>query len=978
MKKFRVLAAVLAASLASAALSCFGGLTAAGSEAGAVYAPAADKWGQQGNNGWYWMIQDKETGAYEQLPFNTEMGQFSAAAKYEGQRTGQADAMVPAGGKLVFAFSAPSGGNIELTFHAVAAPEGEGQPGRITMEALKNGTEGIKIDGYDASSIEMENDNALRTYKVTTDVKKNTMVMLTFSCPGLHYLYMGAPFPTFSVIYHTVNTETEPDIRPGAVYSPLAEDWGTQGNNGFYWMTEDKVSGAISETPYNAEMGQFSDAAKYEGQRTSQSDAMIPAGAKLVFGFRAPVGGKANFRFGAVAAPESEAQKGRVTMSVSKNGSEGIKLDGYDASSIEMENDNALRTYTFTAEVKKGSMVYISFSCDYLHYLYLGGIFPTFSAFYTEVNDEAEDEYFGKTFAPSVSDWGQQGNNGFYWMSQDKDAKTFAKLPYNIDAGAENQFSNYAAYVDLRAGQNDAVIPANANLAYAFKAPKGGEVFFSFNAVAAPQSDTQKGRVTMSVVNSRGEGININGYGKSSIEMEDDNLMRNYSFTADVKKNTVVYVVFSCEYSHYLYLGAAFPTFSATYRSVNEEEEAEVPMDDEYVGKTFSPAADQWGKQGVNGFYWMYNIKGSNMMAELPFNKESKFPNAYSAGSTHEHLHMNADTTFHTAASAGTVIAYQAPVGGKILVTVRAKGGNPVGTENSKEDMTLKVLKNTTQVYPENGTVTLPRNDKEIGVYSFETTVAAGTRIYVVASCAEARAGAMSMSVTYLGRNGETDSSYADSRLQRVYEVDYSDAAWGKQNNNNWYFKFYDKQSNKLKTLAWSDGDKRFVGVSEDGKYEHLMLSRYGESHTALYGNPALVFRAPYSGRLELVVQSRLGDPVQSNGTAVSVMQNAKVVKDAVKTVGTLESFVLSLDVTKGDQIAVLLDALGSVSFDTTVLRAYTKYTAIDAVQPPDADDSDEDSSPKTAAQTTAAGASLLVLTGAVLAAAGRRKKRLY
>jgi len=901
---------------------------------GSVHSPSETNWGAQGNNGWYWMYQDKATGAYSELPYNTEeygANQFSKHSLYEYLRISKNDAIIPTGAKTVFAFKAPSGGNVTFDFNAVVAPESPSNQGRVTMSVLKNGTEGVTIDGYSASSIQMEDDNTLRTYQFSTDVKENTMIYIAFECDYVHYLWLGTPFPTFSAKYNSINSEIE-GTAVGSVYSPRDANWGTQGNNSWYWMYQDKTTGAYSELPYNTEeygANQFSNHSVYEYLRISKNDAIIPAGAKLVFAFKAPSGGNVSFDFNAVVAPDSPSNQGRVTMSVVKNGTDGVPIDGYSASSIQMEDDNTLRTYQFSTDVKANTMIYITFECDYVHYLWLGTPFPTFSAKYNSINDETEEpSLVGKQITPSAENWGTQDNNGWHWMYQDNATSLYNELPFNTEEYGANQFSYHSLYEYSRISQSDAVIPKDAKLVFAYKAQSGGNVTFRFNAVAAPESSSQQGRITMSVSKNGTEGINLNGYSAGSVEMENDNTLRTYTFSADVKKNTMIYISFGCSYAHYLWLGTPFPTFSAVYNSINNEEEP-VKEKNEYVGKTFSPSTEKWGTQGINGFYYMYNIKGSNMMVELDYNTEEKFPNAYSVHSTHEHLHFKADTSMHTASTAGTVLAYKAPVGGKVLVTVKAKGGNPIGTENSAEDMYLSVLKNETQVYPQDGLITLPRNDKDLGVYSFETDVEKGTMLYTVASCDDARAGAMTMSVTYISTNDTIDST-ADARLSKVYQIDYSPAKWGTQSNNNWNFEFYDTITKNYKNLFYVTSKSQFVGVSEDGKYEHLLFGIYGLTHPSLYGQPSLVFKAPYSGMIELTVQSRIGDEANSpTGTAVSVYKGTKQLKSAQKTTGKLGSFTVSINVARGEKIAVLLDCLGSTANDTTIMRPYIRYNSI-------------------------------------------------
>ena len=943
MKLKRIISLLVAIILVAALLPGFStAQVATVTEVGSVYAPDVAQWGAQNNNGWYWMIQDKATGAYSELPFNAGINQFSTEAEYAGgQRVYLSDALVSANEKLVFGFKAPASGTVAFEFDAVAAPESEGNPGRVTMEVLKNGTEGITITGYDASSIVMENDDRLRTYTFTANVSEGDMVYITFACDYLHFLWFGTENPTFSATYTAVgenNGEPAPDAYVGQVFAPDASKWGIQNNNSWYWMIQDKATGAYSELPFNTGINQFSTEAEYAGgQRVYLSDALVSANEKLVFGFKAPATGTVNFEFDAVAAPESADHQGRITMEVLKNGTDGITINGYAASSIEMENDNQLRTYTFTADVKEGDMVYITFACDYLHFLWFGTENPTFSATYTAVGEEGEtpevDPNLGKVFGPDASKWGTQDNNGWYWMLQDKTTGTYTEQPFNTDI---NQFSAASIYDGQRVSLSDAMVPAGANLVFAFKAPVGGTVNFKFNAVMAPESAEHKGRVTMSVLKNGTEGVNIDGYNVSSIEMENDNAIRTYTFTADVKEGTMIYITFSCDYLHFLWLGTENPTFSAKYVAVNDEKEENVPGDgenaDPYAGKVYAPDASKWGTQGNNGFYWMYNIKGSNMMVELPFNRNSQFPNAFSDHMNHEHLHMASDTMYHTAETAGAVIAFKAPVGGVIKVIVTAKGGQPVGTENSKEDVYLTILKNETQVYPASGKITLPRNDQISGIYEVEIEVKAGTMIYAVASCDAARAGAMNMVVTYISSNDAVEEE-TDARLDKVYEVDYSTEKWGTQNNNGWTFQYFDAAANKLKKLAWSASKNQFVGVSEDANYEHLFIGQYGLCHPAMKGYPAQVFTAPYAGSLEVVVQGRLGDIINSDGTQVYVMLNGKIVDPGYQTNDVIGAKAITLEVKVGDVVAVVMGPVNTIVSDTSIVRAFAQYKAISTEQ---------------------------------------------
>ena len=513
----------------------------------------------------------------------------------------------------------------------------------------------------------------------------------------------------------------------------------------------------------------------------------------------------------------------------------------------------------------------------------------------------------GDVFTPDAAKWGTQDNNGWYYMYKNA-GDQYNELPYwNNTASINWQRNNFAFNPNemnemLFISQTSFFTGENGSKpVYAFKAPQGGQV-----------------------------ELTVLTHGTADMHMEifrNDESLQKIDFTTtgseagftrtvlnvDVKEGTWLYLVGSTT-------GAAregwVKNYSVKYLSVNNEKE------DASQNPLYVPDLSKWGTQNNNGWYYMH--KGlDGTYAQTAF-----WNNSATIDWQRNNFASNPDKDFEMyfigqlrffVGELGTRPAYGflCPHGGKVELTVLTHG---------LPGLYMDVFQNQTKV----GTVNFTTTGEFAGFSKtvFTLDVKAGTWLYLVGGGnGTNREGFINhYGVKYLTVTQEQEEK---PKEEEIYAPDVTNN-WGKQNNNNWYFSYLDKSDNLFRKLAFVRSDNWFEGPAEGG-YEYLLIKEL-EMHPSVKGSPAKVFSCPHGGKIELSIQAWMQNAVMSpTGTGLAVYHNGVKIWPADKDFYKLNSDVylqsLQIDVAKGDDVAVVIDALEeNNSFDATNVRTSVKY----------------------------------------------------
>ncbi len=309
--------------------------------------------------------------------------------------------------------------------------------------------------------------------------------------------------------------------------------------------------------------------------------------------------------------------------------------------------------------------------------------------------------------------------------------------------------------------------------------------------------------------------------------------------------------------------------------------------------------------------------------------------------------------------------AFKAPVGGRVELSVITHGTS---------DMRMQIFQNN-ELVKVDGEESIVFNTEGNTEHIITLDVKKDTMIYLVGSSAgEAREGwIFGTSVKYLSSNDQVESG-STSLTGKSFTIDISPDAWGKKNNNNWEFMFWDTADKAFKSLAFVRSENMFKGPSDAG-YEYLMIKTQ-EMHPSIQGFPAKVFVAPADGRVEIsaagILHSANDSPTKTGitflkGTTKIYPTNAQYV-----TMGSKETVVRAVvDVKKGDRIAVLLDPIdGNISFDATNVMVCATYLSAEGEENPD------DPTPSTGHSLPVLPLAMAAAGGAAVLAISRKRRK--
>ena len=513
----------------------------------------------------------------------------------------------------------------------------------------------------------------------------------------------------------------------------------------------------------------------------------------------------------------------------------------------------------------------------------------------------------GDTFAPDMIKWGTQNNNGWYFMYQNAGGQ-YNELTYRDNTASiawqRNNFAfdpnemNEMLFISKSSfftGEN------GSKPVYAFKAPQGGQVELTVLTHGTADMHLEILRNSESL-----KSITFNTTGSEA------GFTRTV-LNVDVKEGTWLYLMGSTT-------GASregwVKDYSVKYLSVNNEKEdtSQTPL--------YTPDLSKWGIQNNNGWYYMH--KG----LDGTYAQTAYWDNTATIDWQRNRFASNPDKDFEMyfigqqrffVGELGTkpTYAFQCPHGGKVELTVLTHG---------LPGLSMEVYQNQTKI----DTISFTTTGEFAGFTKnvFTLNVKGGTWLYLVGGGDGVnREGFVNYyGVRYLTVTQEQEEK---PKEEEIYAADVTNN-WGKQNNNNWYFSYLDKSDNLFRKLAFVRADNMFEGPAEGG-YEYLLIKEL-EMHPSVKGNPAKVFSCPHGGKVELSIQAWMQNAIMSpTGTGLAVYHNGVKIWPADRDYHKLNNDVfiqnLQIDVAKGDDLAVVIDALEeNNSFDATNVRTSVKY----------------------------------------------------
>lgn len=536
----------------------------------------------------------------------------------------------------------------------------------------------------------------------------------------------------------------------------------------------------------------------------------------------------------------------------------------------------------------------------------------------------------GTVYAPDMDAWGNQGNNGWRWMKLTTDG-AYVDMNYYTTSDIGWQQTAFASDpgVDMEMffiGRGSFFTGELGTLpVYAFEVPADGRVELAFSS-----------------------------HGQDDMHMKicrDDQLIRDdiafnttgadAGFTAhftrmDVKAGQVIYMI---GYTTGGNREGWVKNYSVTYLAPDaslevNEEEARVEAQEQaaaeaaaYVdpGKTWAPDMENFGVQGNNGFYYLVKTPAGEYLP-MEYRTESDIGwqvNAFASdpGAVGEMYFINRNSGFVGELGSTPVYAFEAPIGGEIEFSALTHGTGGVAVRLVVDG----------QIVPLNGQecIELTTDGSEGGFtkVSAQLTVKRGTMLYLeLYTTGGGREGWFKdYKVTYNSYNAQV----VDSLAEKVFVPDH-DEKWGKKENNAWSYKYLDKETGKIRSLAFVRSSDHFTGSGGDG-YDYLLIMRHA-MHPAMKANPIMCFTAPRDGQVKLMVIARIGAYEMSpTSTGIAVWQNEEKVwpaeEDYFKLGKDTCRVIITQEVKAGDTLNVLLDNMdGNVNYDETAIQVLAEY----------------------------------------------------
>ncbi len=454
---------------------------------GAAYAPDMDAWGTQGNNGWRYMKSVEENSyadmnyyttsdiGWQQMAFasdpaaDLEMFFISRGSFFTGEL----------GTLPVYAFEVPADGRVELAFAT------HGQADMHIKICLDE-----QLIRDDISFNTTGADGGFTTHFTRMDVKAGQMIyMIGYTTGGnregwvknytVTYL---APDASLEVNEEEARVEAKEQaaaaaaayVDPGKTWAPDMDNFGVQGNNGFYYMVKN-TAGEYSLMDYRTEsdigwqVKNFASDPNAVGEMyfiSKNSGFVGELGSVPVYAFEAPIGGEIEFSaltHGAGGAAVRLVVDGQI-----------VPLNGQEF--VELTTDGAEGGFTKVCAkltVKRGTMVYLELFTT-------GGgregWIKDYKVTYNSYNPQVVEALGDKVFVPDHEEnWGKKENNNWSYKFLDKATGNIRKLAFvrSDDHFTGASGSGYEYLLIMRKAMHPAL---NADPIMCFTAPRDGQV----------------------------------------------------------------------------------------------------------------------------------------------------------------------------------------------------------------------------------------------------------------------------------------------------------------------------------------------------------------------------------------------------------------------------------------------------------------------------------------------------------------------
>lgn len=349
------------------------------------------------------------------------------------------------------------------------------------------------------------------------------------------------------------------EVKAGDSFTPDFTNWGSQNNNGWYYMYKD-ADGIYRELDYYDSTASISWQQNAFAFNPSAMNEMLFINQKSFF--TGELGSLPVYSFEMPAS-------GTVTLSFQTHGPTGLGMrvyHGRTAVSFNGATEIAFNTSGFTAysaqlEVKKGDRIYME---GFTTSTSREGWVSNYVVTYNSVSAEQASDH---VYAPDTEGgWGVQNNNGWYYLYRDTVTGTYTEMNFIGASNTEENFTDCFSVDSIFPFcfiKRDIIHPANkADPVKAFCAPVGGEVQLTVSARRG--AAVLEGSPSLLTVYKGNEKI----YPTDAAALELTDTLSEITLTTDVAKDEWIYIVLSCNGSNIN--GDVIMSESATYLSVNE------------------------------------------------------------------------------------------------------------------------------------------------------------------------------------------------------------------------------------------------------------------------------------------------------------------------------------------------------------------------------------------------------------------------
>lgn len=890
-----------------------------------AYAPDLGTWGQQNNNGWYYLYRST-AGAYAELPFygsDAAIAWMQNAFAFDPNVMGEMLFINKTqcftgelGSVPVYAYKAQHMGQVELSFRT---------HGQSTLRVTV-----FQGDGEIASIT--PNTNGFTNQKVTANVQEGDMLYIVVSATGMdRELWID----TFKAEYlaldqqpdlpdnpdqpdnpdnpdnpdqpdNPVIPDTPETIVPevGTVCAPSMDHWGCQNNYGWYYMYRNAGGQYLELDYYGADAAIAWQKNAYAFDPGVMNEMLFinktqcftgENGSKPVYAYQAQRGGQ-------------------VELSVSTHGQNSMQME-------ILRNNELLETVSFTTEgpdagyattkltvdVKEGTWLYLVVTATGTD---REAWVKDYSVTYLSVNDEKEEVSGQQIYVPDMKNWGKQDNNGWYYLAKGSDNVYNQMTWRDSTAAIEWQRDAFASDPDVAqemyfiARQKFFTGELGTSPVYSFLCPVGGQVKLTFithgpTGVSMTLSRNKEVLDTFSLTTDGPEA----GYTK-------------HEYTIDVKKGTWLYMEADGNQTD---REGYVSYYGVEYLSTNDLVEE---TDDSIVGTVYTPDMDVL-RQNNNGWYYMYydimtcryeylNYYGGG--AAIDWQRNAFAFDPFLMG---EMLFMTNDHYFIGENGSCPTYAFKCPSGGTVRLKVRTHG---------REDMYMSVYHNG--AFKDSFSYNTTGEYNGFTEHIVELEVKKGDFIFLhCGGRGSNRDGWLSFyGVEYLKETEEV-GGYGQAM---VYMPDLNN--WGKQDNNHWSFAYLNKDDGFFRRMAFVRSENMFKGTA-DGGFEYLLIKEL-EMHPAVKGSPAKVFTCPSGGKVRISFQAWMQAAQNSiTDTGIAVYHNGEKIWPEQEDWYMLDNSItvrhITVEVAEGDDLAIVVDAIeGNNSFDATNVRVCARYNS--------------------------------------------------